>query len=243
MSRRWLLPVPALLASSLFLASVAHSGPPQYSTEQGCKVDQFGGKTVSEKDEWRQSAIRNCMTCIDYGGTWTIQGTTIICADMKHKDATTLDQCNKLPSSIPVQCEQCVRKGKKYIYKLSLNNNLCVDNTPPPAPIPASPPAPEGPVTWKPGGQILSQAVADARCPTTCAPGKWNGKYQVVNPISSKCGCIDPAPAATPAPAPASSPHSDGCTSTNQACTCSNTSRAGRCGIGPAKPGLYCRCD
>lgn len=50
-----------------------------------------------------------------------------------------------------------------------------------------------------------------------------------------------PAPRMAP-PAPPN-PNHDGCRSSGQACTCSNTGWSGKCATGGAKSGLYCHCD
>jgi eukaryotic-like serine/threonine-protein kinase len=57
-------------------------------------------------------------------------------------------------------------------------------------------------------------------------------------------GSFDGAqPGAIPARTPSRPANHDGCRSSGQSCTCSNTGWSGRCGTGPHKSGLYCRCN
>lgn len=128
--------------------------------------------------------------------------------------------------------------------------------THPPAPAPRPAPAPVVPGTEKfvrEAGPLWKQPDADKTCPGVCAAAeaKWNGQWWTTQPGKmSVCECVRPvvAPAPMPAPMPAPAPvpgpvGHDGCQAPAQACVCSNTARPGRCGTGPHKPGLYCRCD
>jgi hypothetical protein len=80
-----------------------------------------------------------------------------------------------------------------------------------PAPVASpQPPAPPPPSTVRDvaAGPLFSNADATNKCPSVCAPGRWNGQWVTTVPgRMSVCGCVfeppaTPGPAAAPLPTP-----------------------------------------
>lgn len=63
------------------------------------------------------------------------------------------------------------------------------------------------------------------------------------NLASSRSGGVCTCRGISKTPNPETTGNHDGCTTSGQTCTCSNTGSAGTCGTGTAKSGLYCQCD
>ncbi|MEZ4376269.1 MAG: hypothetical protein R3B07_36025 [Polyangiaceae bacterium] len=91
-------------------------------------------------------------------------------------------------------------------------------------PRPAQPTGTPAPLESQPEAPLAASdsAAADSAAPDSAAPD---------------------APAPRTAPPARSNPNHDGCRSSGQACTCSNTGWSGKCATGGAKSGLYCHCD
>lgn len=82
-----------------------------------------------------------------------------------------------------------------------------------------------------------TERLATNRCPEVCKPGQYSGKWKKGPYDRTICECKGVS-----GPAPLPPPHHDGCRAAEQACTCGNTGKGGKCGTGPLKNGLYCKC-
>ena len=122
-------------------------------------------------------------------------------------------------------------------------------------------------VVTRNAGRIRSLRKARRRCPKVCRGLSWSGSWTPsTRRRTATCRCLRPlrrqrplpqpprhihrGPVHAPAPMPAVRPvpravpiGHDGCRVVGQQCVCGNTGRSGRCGPGPHKIGLYCRCD
>ncbi|MEY3013220.1 MAG: hypothetical protein RIT45_1955 [Pseudomonadota bacterium] len=85
--------------------------------------------------------------------------------------------------------------------------------------------------------------VAPAPAPQPTGPGVVVQQPGGNLPPAARPGTLGPLGKPLPPGAIAPRPGFDGCEAPNQPCVCGNTQRPGRCGAGPHKPGLYCRCD